>query len=49
MLEPGTDVALPTSTPVGPWLSAPRRVVLRFQEPGGAPLAEQVVTVTPLP
>lgn len=43
----GIDVALSTSTPVGDWLSGPKRVTARFTDESGATLAESSLTITP--
>lgn len=43
----GTDVALPTSTPVGEWLSGPRRVTARFTDGAGGTVAESALSITP--
>lgn len=43
----GTDVALPTSTPVGAWLSGPMRVTARFTDDAGGTLAERTLSLTP--
>ena len=43
----GTDVALPTSTPVGDWLSGPRRVTARFTDDTDGTLAESSLSITP--
>lgn len=43
----GIDVALSTSTPVGDWLSGPKRVTARFTDDSGATLAESSLTITP--
>lgn len=46
-VQAGTDVALPLSTPVGAWLTAPRRVTARFTDDSGTTLAETSLTLTP--
>lgn len=43
----GIDVALSTSTPVGDWLSGPKRVTAKFTDDSGATLAESSLTITP--
>ncbi len=46
-VKAGIDVSLPTSTPVGEWLTGPQRVTARFTDAHGATLAESTLTVTP--
>ena len=46
-VKAGIDVSLPTSTPVGEWLTGPQRVTARFTDASGATLAESTLTVTP--
>ncbi len=47
LVKAGIDVPLPTSTPVGEWLTGPQRVTARFTDASGATLAQSTLTVTP--
>ena len=46
-VDAGIDVALPSSTPLGAWLTGPQRVTARFTDARGTVLAESWLVVTP--
>lgn len=46
-VKAGIDVSLPSSTPVGDWLSGPQKVTARFMDADGKPLAESTLTLKP--
>lgn len=46
-VQAGIDVALPSSTPVGDWLTGAQKVTARFTDPEGKTLAESTLTVSP--
>ncbi|MBI5547764.1 MAG: hypothetical protein HY901_28105, partial [Deltaproteobacteria bacterium] len=48
-VKAGIDVSLPTSTPVGDWLSGPQKVRARFTDAEGKPLAESQLLLSPSP
>lgn len=43
----GIDVSLPQSTPVGEWLTGPRKVTAHFTDASGKPVAESALTIAP--
>ena len=46
-IDAGIDVSLPLSTPVGEWLTGPRKVMARFTDSSGHPVAESALTIAP--
>lgn len=46
-VKAGIDVSLPSSTPVGDWLSGAQKVKARFTDAAGKPIAESSLTLTP--
>ena len=46
-VKAGIDVSLPTSTPVGDWLTGPQQGTARFTDAAGKTVAESTLTLSP--
>lgn len=46
-VKAGIDVSLPSSTPVGAWLTGPQQVTARFTDAAGKTVAQSTLTISP--